>query len=163
MADNSGLELQPMLDEALAAAAAAGDLRALDDVRVRYLGKGGRLTEQLKRATLTNAKTFMLLRYAGLALPDYYACMLTDAYGNFGRAGFVLVAAVLGGLAAFVGWGLGTAASPALALLACFWAVRALPFEQEFVSLLTSWVKLLPVLVLVILARPLRRVEPAAG
>lgn len=121
------------------------------------------VTEQLKRATLTNAKTFMLLRYAGLALPDYYACMLTDVYGNFGRAGFPLAALVIGALAAFVGWGLGTAASPAMALLACFWAVRALPFEQEFVTLLTSWVKLLPVVLVVILARPLRRAEPAAG
>jgi hypothetical protein len=121
------------------------------------------VTEQLKRATLTTAKTFMLLRYVGLALPDYYSCMLTDAYGNFGRAGFVLVAVVLGGLAAAVGWGLGASTSPAMAIVACFWAVRTLPFEQEFVTLLVSWVKLLPVVVLVVLARPLRRADAVAG
>jgi phenylalanyl-tRNA synthetase alpha chain len=49
MSDSSGLDLQPMLDEALAAAGAAGDLRVLDEVRVRYLGKSGLFTEQLKR------------------------------------------------------------------------------------------------------------------
>jgi phenylalanyl-tRNA synthetase alpha chain len=49
MAENSGLDLQPMLDEALAAAGAAGDLRTLDEVRVRYLGKSGLFTDQLKR------------------------------------------------------------------------------------------------------------------
>jgi len=49
MAENSGLDLQHMLDEALAAAGGADDLRALDEVRVRFLGKSGLFTEQLKR------------------------------------------------------------------------------------------------------------------
>ncbi len=49
MSDNAALDLQPLLDEALAAVAASADLRALDEVRVRYLGKSGSLTGQLKR------------------------------------------------------------------------------------------------------------------
>jgi phenylalanyl-tRNA synthetase alpha chain len=49
MSDNFGLDLQPLLDEALGAVAAATDLRALDEARVRYLGKSGTLTGQLKR------------------------------------------------------------------------------------------------------------------
>jgi phenylalanyl-tRNA synthetase alpha chain len=49
MSDNFGLDLQPLLDEALGTVAAAADLRALDDARVRYLGKNGVLTGQLKR------------------------------------------------------------------------------------------------------------------
>jgi phenylalanyl-tRNA synthetase alpha chain len=49
MSDNFGFDLQPLLDEALGAVAAADDLRALDDTRVRYLGKSGTLTGQLKR------------------------------------------------------------------------------------------------------------------
>lgn len=48
MAENPGLDVQPMLDAALAAAGAASDMRALDEVRVRYLGKSGMFTEQLK-------------------------------------------------------------------------------------------------------------------
>ena len=49
MSENAGLDLQPLLDEALGAVAGAADLRALDDARVRYLGKSGVLTGQLKR------------------------------------------------------------------------------------------------------------------
>jgi len=41
-------ELEILLNEAQAAVDGAGDLRALDDVRVRYLGKSGVFTEQLK-------------------------------------------------------------------------------------------------------------------
>ncbi|MGY6554520.1 MAG: phenylalanine--tRNA ligase subunit alpha [Wenzhouxiangella sp.] len=38
-----------LLDQALELVAQSGDTRALDDVRVRYLGKKGALTEQLKQ------------------------------------------------------------------------------------------------------------------
>jgi phenylalanyl-tRNA synthetase alpha chain len=49
MSNEAGLDLQPILDESLAAVAGATDLRSLDDVRVRYLGKSGVFTEQLKK------------------------------------------------------------------------------------------------------------------
>jgi phenylalanyl-tRNA synthetase alpha chain len=49
MYTEAGLDLQPILDESLAAVAGATDLRSLDDVRVRYLGKSGVFTEQLKK------------------------------------------------------------------------------------------------------------------
>ena len=42
-------ELQDLLDLALKEVAEAGDERSLDDVRIRYLGKGGKLTERLKQ------------------------------------------------------------------------------------------------------------------
>ena len=42
-------ELQELLEQALREAAGAGDERSLDDVRIRYLGKGGKLTERLKQ------------------------------------------------------------------------------------------------------------------
>jgi phenylalanyl-tRNA synthetase alpha chain len=41
-------DLTALTHEALAAVAACGDLAALEDARVRWLGKKGRLTEQLK-------------------------------------------------------------------------------------------------------------------
>ena len=41
-------ELETLLEEAQAAVDGAADLRALDDVRVEYLGKSGVFTEQLK-------------------------------------------------------------------------------------------------------------------
>jgi len=42
-------ELEQLLDEAQASVEAATDLRALDEVRVRYLGKSGVFTAQLKQ------------------------------------------------------------------------------------------------------------------
>ena len=42
-------ELDDLLSQATAAIAAAGDLRALDEVRVQYLGKSGQFTERLKQ------------------------------------------------------------------------------------------------------------------
>ncbi|KAF0192497.1 MAG: phenylalanyl-tRNA synthetase alpha chain [Gammaproteobacteria bacterium] len=41
--------LEDLVDEALTATTSANDLRSLDDVRVRFLGKKGLLTEQLKQ------------------------------------------------------------------------------------------------------------------
>ena len=41
-------DLTALAQEALAEVAACGDLAALDDARVRWLGKKGALTEQLK-------------------------------------------------------------------------------------------------------------------
>jgi len=42
------MDLQELLSQAIEQVAAAADLRALDDVRVAYLGKSGKITEQLK-------------------------------------------------------------------------------------------------------------------
>lgn len=44
----AGPDLDTMRDQALAAVAGASDLRALDEVRVAWLGKKGRLTAELK-------------------------------------------------------------------------------------------------------------------
>ena len=43
------MDLEQLIEEALQAVEAAGELRALDEVRVRYLGKSGHFTEQLKQ------------------------------------------------------------------------------------------------------------------
>jgi phenylalanyl-tRNA synthetase alpha chain len=45
----SSLDIERLLGEALQAVEAAADLSVLDQVRVRYLGKNGLMTEQLKR------------------------------------------------------------------------------------------------------------------
>jgi phenylalanyl-tRNA synthetase alpha chain len=49
MPEQSGLGIDPLREAALAAIAAATDLAALDQVRVRYLGKSGELTALLKQ------------------------------------------------------------------------------------------------------------------
>jgi hypothetical protein len=112
---------------------------------------------EAKRANLTSAKTWLLLRYGGLAKADYYSCMLSDAYGNFSIYGFLLAAL-------FLGYALGAAtaairwsAAPAALLFAVFAITRLLPFEQEFESLLFGWYKLIPFVLVILLVYPLRR------
>ncbi len=49
MTEDTGLGIDPLRDEALDEIQRASDLSALDQVRVRYLGKSGRLTARLKQ------------------------------------------------------------------------------------------------------------------
>lgn len=112
-------------------------------------------TEQLKRAALTTSKSFLLLQYAGIAQMDYYSCMLTDAYGNFGVMGFLAVALVLSTICAFVTVAIRSGAGPAVIVVSCFALSRVLPFEQEFSALLFGWLKLAPVVLVVMLFNPL--------
>ncbi len=119
------------------------------------------LTEQMKRAALTTAKSFLLLQYAGIAEPDYYSCMISDAYGNLGLPGFLAVALLLALTCAFATAGLRRGTSPAVLLIACFVLSRILPFEQEFSGILFGWLKLMPLVIAVLLLNPLARGESA--
>jgi hypothetical protein len=121
------------------------------------------LTEQLKRAAFTNAKSFLLLQYAGIARPDYYSCMVADAYGNLGLPGFLVVALVLAGLCAFATAGFRSGAGPSVLVLACFTLTRILPFEQEFATLMFGWFKLVPLVAAVIVVNPMARVRPTGS
>jgi phenylalanyl-tRNA synthetase alpha chain len=49
MTEDTGLGIDPLRDEALEEIQRASDLAVLDQVRVRYLGKSGRLTARLKQ------------------------------------------------------------------------------------------------------------------
>lgn len=119
------------------------------------------LTEQMKRAALTTAKSFLLLQYAGIAEPDYYSCMISDAYGNIGLPGFLAVALLLALACAFATAGLRAGTRPAVLLLASFVLSRILPFEQEFSNILFGWIKLTPLLIVVLLVNPLARFDAA--
>lgn len=118
------------------------------------------LTEQMKRATLTSSKSFLLLQYAGRAESDYYSCMISDAYGNLGLPGFLVVALVLAALCAFATAGLLRGGAVVL-VLSCFALARTLAFEQEFATLMFSWFKLSPIILAILLVNPLRRRDPA--
>jgi hypothetical protein len=100
------------------------------------------------------AKNYLMRNYTDLQDTDHVSCSLTDAYGNFGLLGFVLVGAVLG--SAF-GFGIRYLQRPghgALAVLALFVISHLFQFEQEFVTALLLWVKELPVLLGVLLLNP---------
>jgi hypothetical protein len=47
----------------------------------------------------TTAKGYLMEHYLGLVVTDYFSCALTDMFGNFHFAGFVLLGVVYG-------WGL---------------------------------------------------------
>ena len=118
------------------------------------------LTVQLKEAALTTSKSFLMLRYAGVARTDYYSCMLTDAYGNFAEAGFLIAAIVLAVALALSTRALVSLRSPAAIVVAVFVVTRLLPFEQEFGTVLYGWLKLAPGVLVLALWSPLRRMTP---
>ena len=116
-------------------------------------------TVEAKRANLTAAKTWLLLRYGGVAKADYYSCMLSDAYGNFSVYGFLLAALVVGPILAVSTAALRWSAAPAGVVFAAFAITRVLPFEQEFESILFGWYKLIPFVVVALAFYPLRRIR----
>jgi hypothetical protein len=114
-------------------------------------------TLDAKRAGLTTAKTWLMLRYGGVVKEDYYSCVLTDAYGNFGVYGFLLSAVVLGGTLAFATAALRWSSAPAALLFGVFALTRILPFEQGLETVLFSWFKLAPFVIAFLIIYPLRR------
>jgi hypothetical protein len=114
-------------------------------------------TVEAKRANLTTAKTWLLLRYAGVGKADYYSCMLTDAYGNFSVAGFALAALVLAAILAWATAAVNASAAPWAVVFGTFFLTRLMTFEQEFGMVLYGWLKLLPFVLVAILFFPLRR------
>lgn len=114
-------------------------------------------TTEAKRASLTTAKTWLLLRYAGVSKADYYSCMLSDAYGNFAVFGFLFAAAIVGVVLATATAALRWSSAPAALLFAIFALERILPFEQGLETILFGWLKLVPFVIAFLLIFPLRR------
>jgi len=114
-------------------------------------------TVAAKTANLTTAKSWLLLRYSGVGKTDYYSCMLTDVYGNFSIYGFLIPAVVLGVILARATAALRWSAKPAALVFAAFAMTKVLPFEQEFGSILFTWYKLVPFVLVALVFYPLRR------
>ena len=100
------------------------------------------------------AKNYLMRHYTDLPDTDHVSCILTDAYGNFGLLGFVLVGAILGSAFGFGIRNLQRPSHPALAIIALFAISHLFQFEQEFVTALLLWVKELPVLLGMLLLNP---------
>ena len=118
-----------------------------------------------KRAGFTTAKTWLMLRYAGVAKEDYYSCLLSDAYGNFTVYGFFLSAVIVGVVLAVATAALCWSPAPAALVFALFALTRILPFELGLESLLFGWFKLVPFVLAFLIIYPLRRIpgrSPAA-
>jgi hypothetical protein len=109
------------------------------------------------------AKNYLMRQYTDIKDADYVSCMLTDAYGNFGYLGFLMLGLFLG-----TATGLSTRAmvgltSAAWALVGLFAISHLIVFEQEFVSALLLWTKKLPFLLAILIAAPFRVVRTGAS
>lgn len=105
-------------------------------------------------ARQTTAKSYLMREYLGVVASDYFSCTVTDLYGNFRLAGFVVGALVLGCL---FGWTTGALAAPrsgAVLIVALFVLTQIVIFDQEAVSTLFGWPRKLPVLAVALALRP---------
>lgn len=103
---------------------------------------------------IENAKGYLMLRYWGWATTDYLSCSLTDMYGNFGAASFIVICGFY--LWAFLFY-LGCFWNPTsgkVFLMGLFLVTNILVFEGSTDALLFGWVRKLPVLMLFLIARP---------
>jgi hypothetical protein len=100
------------------------------------------------------AKNYLMRKYTDLDQADYFSCMLSDAYGNFGVVGIALVGAVLGGVLGLAVRTLGRPRYSWAPVVALFFLSHVFQFEQEFVTATFLWVKKLPFLAAVLLVNP---------
>ena len=52
--------------------------------------------DEFRLSLETNAKSYLMTHYLGWRVADYYSCMMTDLFGNFGLIGFPIGALVVG-------------------------------------------------------------------
>jgi hypothetical protein len=121
------------------------------------------LVQEYKMSLTTSAKHVLLREYAGLQLPDYPSCALTDMYGNFGPPGMLIAAVVFAWLIILTtrwlsrphaGW----------QLMVSLVLLQALTvFEADFSALVLGMVPLAPTFAILLLLNPIVPVLPTAG
>jgi hypothetical protein len=100
------------------------------------------------------AKNYLMRKYTDLDQADYFSCMLSDAYGNFGVVGIALVGVTLGAALGLSVRSLGHPRYSWVPVVALFVLSHVFQFEQEFVTATFLWVKKLPFLAAVLLVNP---------
>lgn len=109
----------------------------------------------------TTGKGYMLRRYLGVDAPDYYSCSVSDQFGNFWIFGFLL-SGVFFGLAFQIIHRTVMAldrTNPRALLAVMFFASAWLQFEKEASSMLFGWLNVLPILLVLMIFPPIRRVD----
>jgi hypothetical protein len=104
----------------------------------------------------TTAKGYLMKRYLGWDLADYFSCTLTDLFGNFHVLGLLGGAVLLVTLFRFSASRFMAPRGGAALVLAVFVVVHAIVFDQEAIGLLFGWTKQLPILLAVLALRPFR-------
>ncbi len=121
------------------------------------------LVQEYKMSLTTSAKHVLLREYAGLQLPDYPSCALTDIYGNLGPLGMLIAAVVFAWLIILTtrwlsrphaGW----------QLVVSLVLLQALTvFEADFSAIVLGMVPLAPTFAILLLLNPIVAVPQAAN
>lgn len=112
---------------------------------------------------LATPKRYLIIAYTTINTPDYPSTILTDVYGNFGLAGLIFAGCFMGLAFGACIRTLQQRASPAGMVVALFLLQSYLVFEADFWTVLTGWIRFLPVLVLFLVFNPFRRVRSGAA
>lgn len=124
---------------------------------------GSKAAVEYKESYLASPKAYLIQRYTNLGTVDYFSCILTDAYGNFGLLGFPMVALVLAWCCAYSTVAIARPSTPATLVLGLFLAAHMLSFDQQFSELLLGWVKKTPVLMAVLVVNPWKTIQSVRG
>ena len=118
----------------------------------------------VKADLATTPKYYLMYEYAGITSPDYQSCVLTDAYGNFGVAGILLAAIVIGAIAGTASRYMVAPPSRLFLLLSIAGLQVVSQFEASLLTLLAfAWARQLPSLFVLLLSCPLRPRSLGAG
>jgi len=102
----------------------------------------------------TTSKSYLMAHYLNWIQSDYYACTLTDMYGNFGLLGFPMAAVIIASLFRLHYRASHTPCGRML-ILSLFLITHILNCDQEASNLLFGWIRKVPVLVAVLFLNPL--------
>ncbi len=111
--------------------------------------------QQYKHELATTSKYYLMRQYAGLLLPDYPSCSLTDAYGNLGPLGLLVAALTFGGGAAVASRWIARPGRTWHLVAGILLLADVAYFEGEFIGFFTSIAQTLPFLVGLALLCPL--------
>ena len=118
----------------------------------RYTDPAG--FDRFRRNLKTTAKSYLGDEYLDKSFTDYYSCTLTDLYGNFAAAGFVIGAIIFALGFAFLRRVLFVGSRAWVFMLGLWLMPRLLLFDQEAGNLLFGWITQIPFIIAFLLCGP---------
>ncbi len=119
--------------------------------------------EEYKLNRLADPKIYLLRRYTSFDPLDWPVSIVTDAYGNFGLAGLLMVAVALGLVYGLASRAMAESLSGVAATVGIFVISQSLLFEQLFGHWLFGFPRAIPALALVLLIKPLDNYPATRG
>lgn len=115
----------------------------------------------IKASYLTDAEGYLLTQYTDLAnsTMDFNSIFLTDAYCNFFIVGFLLCAFVFSKLISISGYNVIAPKNSFHLIIGLYFYSQLFTIESEFISLLTNFIKILPIIILLIMLNPIKKIE----